>query len=239
MTKSLFFAGLSAAALMAAPVSAEVVTLNFEGIAPGNASGVQILDYYNGGTSSAGTSGPDLGVSFSDTAITLCLNTLDVTCTNSSRGGQGDPASQFTGLFFLEGSETYLNYGAGFTDGFSFFYSSANTPGSVGVYSGLNGTGDLLATIDLPVNSPGCPEYSAAYCPFTAAGVSFTGTALSIGFGGVANYIAFDDVTFGSAIPGDPGAVPEPESWALMLTGFGLAGAGLRRRRRNTLASAV
>jgi hypothetical protein len=27
------------------------------------------------------------------------------------------------------------------------------------------------------------------------------------------------------------GAVPEPAAWALMLAGFGLAGAGLRRRR--------
>lgn len=31
--------------------------------------------------------------------------------------------------------------------------------------------------------------------------------------------------------PGSPGAVPEPASWALMIAGFGLAGASLRRRR--------
>lgn len=34
----------------------------------------------------------------------------------------------------------------------------------------------------------------------------------------------FDDFTFGSA-------VPEPATWALMITGFGLAGVGLRRRQ--------
>ncbi|PZQ55195.1 MAG: hypothetical protein DI570_22325 [Phenylobacterium zucineum] len=34
-----------------------------------------------------------------------------------------------------------------------------------------------------------------------------------------------------SAIPG-AGAVPEPRTWALMIAGFGLAGAGLRGRRR-------
>ena len=30
--------------------------------------------------------------------------------------------------------------------------------------------------------------------------------------------------------PRDPGAVPEPGTWALMILGFGLAGASLRRR---------
>ena len=33
-------------------------------------------------------------------------------------------------------------------------------------------------------------------------------------------------------------AVPEPATWAIMLTGFGLAGAGLRARRRSTTALA-
>jgi len=32
--------------------------------------------------------------------------------------------------------------------------------------------------------------------------------------------------------------VPEPASWALMIGGFGIAGAGLRRRRRETAAAA-
>ena len=34
----------------------------------------------------------------------------------------------------------------------------------------------------------------------------------------------------------EPGAVPEPMSWALMIAGFGLAGAALRRRRAAVLA---
>lgn len=40
------------------------------------------------------------------------------------------------------------------------------------------------------------------------------------------------DPTFGSDVGGDVGGVPEPGTWALMLTGFGLAGAALRRRAR-------
>jgi hypothetical protein len=33
-------------------------------------------------------------------------------------------------------------------------------------------------------------------------------------------------------------SVPEPASWALMISGFGLAGAHLRGRRRRTAAAA-
>jgi hypothetical protein len=35
-----------------------------------------------------------------------------------------------------------------------------------------------------------------------------------------------------SVIGPDPAAVPEPGVWALMITGFGLAGTALRQRRR-------
>ena len=31
--------------------------------------------------------------------------------------------------------------------------------------------------------------------------------------------------------PGGPGPVPEPGAWAIMICGFGLAGAALRRRK--------
>jgi len=46
------------------------------------------------------------------------------------------------------------------------------------------------------------------------------------------NNIGMDDLAFGVA----SGAVPEPATWALMITGFGLAGARLRRRSRSYLA---
>jgi hypothetical protein len=35
---------------------------------------------------------------------------------------------------------------------------------------------------------------------------------------------------------GGPGAVPEPETWALMIAGFGMAGASLRHRRKASAA---
>lgn len=44
--------------------------------------------------------------------------------------------------------------------------------------------------------------------------------------------VGFDDLEFGALTPISGGGVPEPASWALMIAGFGLAGAALRNRRR-------
>lgn len=233
------FARLSiAAGLLVAATTAQaaVVSLNFEGVNATYPSGyAQILNFYNGGLSSVGTTGTNFGASFGSNALAICLNSTTVNCSNTSRGGLGDPASQRGGLFFLSGSETFLNFAAGFSTGFSFNYASSVT-GSVEVYDGLNGTGNVLASVNLTPNLVGCPTYTAGFCPFGPAGVSFSGTAKSISFGGVANQIVFDDITFGSATPG-PGVVPEPASWAMLIVGFGLVGAAARRRR-STVVSA-
>jgi hypothetical protein len=214
---------------------AAVVSLNFEGINSSYPSTnyANILEFYNGGTSNQGTSGTNYGVSFGSNALAICLNTLSGSCSNTSRGGVGDPTSDKGGLFFLDGTQTFMNMSSGFTDGFSFNYVSLSYSGSVGVYDGLNGTGNLLATLNLSPNAGSCPGYSAGFCPFSAKGVNFAGVGKSISFAGVANQIVFDDITFGSSVPGPDtgGGVPEPATWAMMIAGFGMAGVALRRRR--------
>lgn len=217
----------------AGAAQAAVVTLNFEGINATYPSGyANIQEFYNGGTSSDGTTGTNYGISFGSNALAICLNTTSDNCSNTSRGGLGDPTSQKGALFFLDGSQTFMNVAAGFDTGFSFNYVSLNYSGSVGVYDGLNGTGNLLASLDLSPNAGSCPGFGAQFCPFSPTGVNFAGIGKSISFAGVANQIVFDDVTFGSAIPGDTGgAVPEPATWAMMIVGFGMAGAAVRRRR--------
>jgi hypothetical protein len=120
---------------------------------------------------------------------------------------------------------------SGFTTGFSLFYSAYSVPGSLSVYSGLDGTGTLLATLALPTTPSTCSgTYGAQFCPFDPVGVAFAGTGESISFAGVENQIVFDDVTFGSVTPDQPnGNAPEPSSLIMILTG---AGAGFRQFRR-------
>jgi hypothetical protein len=216
------FALASFAALaMASSASASVITLTFEGV--GNLASVD--DFYNGGTDSLGNSGTNYGISFSNTSLGIV---------DSDAGGSGNIANEpsaSTVLFFLSGGAATMNVAAGFQTGFSFFYSS-NGAAFVRVYDGLNGTGNILAQLDLASqfnnNCGGDPN--GDYCNWSPIGVLFSGTAYSVDFGGTADRVAFDNVTFGSDRPGGS-VVPEPATWAMLITGFGLVGATMRRRR--------
>jgi len=62
-----------------------------------------------------------------------------------------------------------MDVAAGFTTGFSFYYSSADA-GSVDVYSGLDGTGTLLASVPLVAQyDVGCSAgASTPWCNWSA-----------------------------------------------------------------------
>ena len=220
---------LGTALLAISSAQAAVVVLDFEGVNNGYPSGfATVAEFYNGGLSGDGTTGTNYGISFSSEALAICLNSTTVTCSNTSRGGQGDPNSQTGALFFLSGSQTYMNIAAGFDTGFSFFYTAISQAGSVTVYDGLNGAGNILAVVNLGTTQSGpCPGYNAGFCPFVAAGVAFAGTARSVSFAGVANQVVFDDVTFGAK---DPGRVPEPATFGLV--GLALLGLAASRKRK-------
>jgi hypothetical protein len=67
-----------------------------------------------------------------------------------------------------------------------------------------------------------------------------TGLSFGAGSGFGANFVGFIDNVRGTGVSGDTGivnfeAVPEPATWAMMIGGFGLAGAAMRRRARNVV----
>jgi hypothetical protein len=201
-----------ASALLGAAAQAAPIVLDFEGI--GNLAAVG--NYYNGG------GGTNYGASFSPDTLAIIDEDAGGT------GNIGNEPSPNTVMFFLNANNAVLNFAAGFDTGFSFFYSSS-TAATVSVWSEENATGTLLGTLTLTAqfnqNCTGDPN--GDFCNWTAVGVAFGGTAKSIDFGGTANQTAFDDITFGSVIPG---RVPEPAG--LLLAGAALAALGATRRRK-------
>lgn len=222
------------ATLVAVPLAAHagrVITLNFEGIAPyPNLSDIPIENYYNGGAAGDGTIGPNYGVTFSASAQLLCLNTLTVVCSNSSKGRNG-VGSETSALDFSVPVPTsvWIDVAGGFTTGFAMDYSDPYFEQNVAIYSGLNGTGTLLASGPLPLTPYGfyvCVPYNAEYCPFEDFSLAFSGTAMSVEFTGKFSP-AYGDLTFGSTTV----SVPEPGTLALLGVALGLVPLTSRRRR--------
>ena len=183
----------------AAPVFAQTATIDFE-TAPSFAS---IGSLYAG-----------LGVVFGDDAQGLV---------NDELGPYFSNAPTPLGVMFAAGTDAAMNAVTGqfFFDTVSFAYSSTSAlTGAVQVWSGLNGTGSMLASVDLGNNatSNGCS--SSPYCNFSTASISFSGYAQSVTFGGAANAAVFDNVSIT--------AVPEPATTLIMALGLG----GLVARRR-------
>lgn len=224
-------AALVASAALASSANAVVFTLTFEGTAApgvnptGFGNGIDApQNYYNGGNTLGGLGpGPAWGIQFVSQSLTL----LDA---DSAPAGQanGNFANEPTGetiLFFLgdPGSAAVMNVPAGFDTGFATYYSSIAQPGQIRVWSGLNATGAVLATIPMvPLGTnPGGGDPTGDYNIWQLVGANFPGIAMSVSFEGAPNFIGFDDVTFGSNIP-------EPTSLSLLALG-GLALAFRRR----------
>ncbi|WP_395339247.1 PEP-CTERM sorting domain-containing protein [Ningiella sp. W23] len=178
--------------------------------------------FYNGGTSGNGNSGTNFGIEFN--ADTLAIIDSDA----GGTGNFGGEPSPDTVMFFLTGSASIMNVAAGFETGFSFFYSAINNSGNVSVYDGLDGTGTELATLFIPTTPSDGGDPSGAFSPFFDIGVAFAGTARSVVFYGVADQIAFDNITFGSDTP--ILETPTPSTLAIVL----LAATGLIIGRRKS-----
>jgi hypothetical protein len=197
-----------AAGFFAAPAFAAPVTLDFEG----TSSFSSIADFYNGGADGNGASGTNFGASFGLDALALQNDVLGPYFSNAPSGST---------IMTAVGPDAALNVAEGFANAISFSYSSLAAT-TVSLFSGLNGTGDLLGTISLDANAQngGCADSPLCYWGSTT--FLFSGIAKSIQFGSAANVAGFDNVAFAP--------VPVPAAGWLLMSGLGLV-AGWRRRK--------
>lgn len=206
------------------------VVLDFEGLEDLET----VEDFYNGGTGGNGSGpGTNFGISFSSNALAIIDQDAGGT------GNFGGEPSPDTILFFLTGTGAVMNVSGGFQNGFSFFYSAVNNPGQIVVYDGPDATGNVLATLNLPITPSDGGDPTGTFSPLEPVGVSFSGTAMSVDFGGTINQIGFDNITLGSATPGgapavdnEPSEIPFLPAFGLLLMGGLLAIVGAVRIRR-------
>jgi hypothetical protein len=204
-------AAAAGAVVLSLPRSAAAQTLNFVGLQNDEA----VENFYSGGLGSKGSGpGPNFGIVFGYTAEVL----IDV-----QNGGDGNesniPGGTDVCIANEDGADIVMNVSDGFSTGVSFYYTANADPGTVQVFSGLNDTGTLLASLNLPVTPEVPPPPGGGlFDNWQPIGISFSGVAESVEFAGTPDEICFDDITINSATPQIVGtsviwASPTSGSW--------------------------
>jgi hypothetical protein len=199
---------------MAIPALANpAITFNFGGLA----NNEQALNYFWGGYGSLGSGpGPNYQINFSSSGTILT-------------GTKGN---------LLTGNGTIvMNVHTEFGNSFKLGYVTL-TPEVVDVWSGYDGTGNLVATMTLMPNG-WC--HSLTHCGLAHKGVPFSGAGASVTFSGAAGQFGIGSIKLGtpywSKSTGNVNAMgalatPEPSSLALLPTGLaGLIWIYIRRKR--------
>ena len=105
---------------------------------------------------------------------------------------------------------------------------------TLNIFSSLNGLNWTFQGSQVTPPSEANNDDSLSPAPhgfLTVAGLNFTAPLVRVQAVNNGPFVFIDEVRFTGSVPG---AVPEPAAWALMLLGFGTAGAMLRRSRRLT-----
>lgn len=176
--------------------------------------------------------------SFTRTPTSLSFTGSAGTITAALSGGNLTTNGGGSGGFATSGSRN-LNFSS--SSGFTITFDTAVS--AIGFYGtdigDINGQLSLqvtratgIETILVP-HTRNAPDGSLLFFglidkenPFTA--IRFFNT------GGTSDVLSIDDIVVGD--PDQVAAVPEPASWAMMIGGFGVMGASLRRRQRVAIA---
>lgn len=206
--KRLLAGAAIAAALLAPAIADAAVTYTFVG--------GQTLDF-----GPVDPENPDGDRITQPVATTFTLTTADFITngvyTPDSCGS--DNANFACGQMEFDNFANQFNVGGDFIS-FGYSYEDANNSFGGGAFyffqPGAFGAAGVYTTDGWPTNGPPSSQEDNGYaCCYGSAG--------------------FATLT----VSGSPdGAIPEPATWALMITGFGGAGAMLRRRRKDTFAAA-
>jgi len=176
------------------PVMTTKVKMTFEGLTDNES----VREYYNGGYGYDSLSnlqksgpGPNYGVTFLTQGNIVARIDSDAGG-NGNFGGEPSPS---TAIEFQ--NHAWMNVAAGFKETLSFYYTNPNGPAKIYIYDGLDKTGNLLATVDLPQTAyAGAPDPTGNLSPFVLISVSFDGIAKSVDFGDLANSAYIDDIEF-------------------------------------------
>jgi PEP-CTERM motif-containing protein len=211
MTNVAFKTALAALVLGFHAAHAEAVIMTFEGLQDFE----YVQDYYAGGFGSKGSGpGANFGVVFSGSTY----SSIDED--DGGTGNFGGEPSPGTAVSFQQGG-AYMNVAGGFVGMLSFYYANPNGASSISIHSGENGTGELLATLSLPMTAfQGQADPTGNLSPLYYTSVNFSGVARSVDFIALAHRAYVDDITLSP--------VPEPGTWALAT--IGLLGMVGRRR---------
>lgn len=162
---------------------------------------------------------------------------VDVFRTDSRFGGEPDPVGGDPFALDLVGSGTTGGIGQSFSTeagkSYRLTFDFTNNPfiSSASMRFGVGGSGglaleDILAHSGATTNAMGWQSFTVDFVAKSANSYLFFDNLT----GGLAGGMYLDNIAVYD-LSEPQGAVPEPATWALMIGGFGFAGAALRRRR--------
>ena len=146
----------------------------------------------------------------------------------------GDHTSGTGNMMVVNGSDStadrvWFQNGIGITANTTYFFSTwihtvyDQSPAQLKFSININSIG---TTFTAGTIADGWQQFFASWNSGAATTADIALVNQNTAFSG--NDFALDDISLSTA---PPGGVPEPATWAMMIAGFGLAGATLRRRR--------